>query len=211
MKKYYPILPTVLVYKIFEYKMEFELAQKKEDEVIIFKKLIDLYPDIPDDYIQELELKMYHSLSIFGKSLQKYKEKDPDEKNDEFRYNQRIEQEKEILYNCIDNFDKISKTPIKIGSYDDIIKEEDIIKWGIVNFFNSYIQISSPNIKIEKVNKDNRIVQDIYIKIFDYNEYNIYFKSVDFVENITIVDEDGNYVNEIQQYETAEKNIYWSK
>jgi hypothetical protein len=208
-KRYYPILPTILVYKIFEYKIDFELAQKKEDEINIFKKIIQLYPNIPDDYIQELESKMYYSLSKFGKNLQKFKEKNSDERYHEFKYDQRIEQEKENLNICIDNFDKNSKIPIKIANYDFDFDEEDNLNVGMINFFESYIRISTSFAKIEKVNKNNSIARNVYIKIFDYNEYMIHFQSIDFPEYITIVDEEDNEIEEIHQYETVEKNIYW--
>ena len=67
-----PILPTVVIYKIFEMKAQLDFALKRDQELAYFSELIEAYPDIEDTFILTLDEEKFITLSKFAWELKKY-------------------------------------------------------------------------------------------------------------------------------------------
>jgi hypothetical protein len=191
MVKYFPILPTVLVYKIFELKIEFEKMEKKTQELKKFKELIESYRDIKDEFIFDLRKQNFESLSNFAVCLQRFSMK----RKDSFMNSSAdMDYLMNIYEGLQENFDSGKSLivlhddftfdfgSIVINPDDPSLEDEDITLACFVERFVELCEISDK--KTEKKINDRLTVYETSYKLFDYNNWNLVRQ-----ENVLVEDE----------------------
>ena len=208
-----PILPTVLIYKIFEMKAEFEFALKRDQELAYYAEMIEAYPDIEDTFIVKLKEEKFITLSKFAWELKKYGQG----RKYKFWWLENDREHLQLIHDelCFENcmvklsFDT-NKDKIFLGDDSTISEfdEDHDFKDNslITSFLENFIDMEKFFCKVD--NKEE-VTQRFY-KLFDYNDWNL-VEEVDYERyEVQYEDHFGNIQNEVQ-YEPTKTTIWLKK
>ena len=208
-----PILPTVVIYKIFEMKAEFDFALKRDQELAYFSELIEAYPDIEDTFIVKLKEEKFITLSKFAWELKKYgqgrKYKFWWLEND--RSHLQLIHDELCFENCIVklSFDT-NKNNIFLGDDSTISEFDEDHDFKDNSLITSFLENFTSMEKFSRKVENNQEVTRRFYKLFDYNDWNL-VEEVDYERyDVQYEDQFGNIQNEYQ-YEPIKIRIWLKK
>jgi hypothetical protein len=196
-----PILPTVVIYKIFEMKAEFDFALKRDQELAYFSEMIEAYPDIEDTFILKLKDEKFVTLSKFAWELKKYGQgrKYKFWWLDNDRSHLQLINDELSFENCMVklSFDT-NKDKIFLGDDSTISEFDEDHDFKDNSLFTSFLEnfINMENFFYKVDNKEE--VSRRFYKLFDYNDWNL-VEEVSYERyDVQYEDQFGNIQNEYQ-------------
>ena len=206
-----PILPTVIIYKIFEMKAEFDFALKRDQELAYFSEMIEAYPDIEDTFIVKLKDEKFITLSKFAWGLKKYGQGRNFWWLDNDREHLQLIHDELCFENCMIklSFDT-NKNSIFLGDDSTISEFDEDHDFKDNSLFTMFIE-NFTNIEnfFCKVDNTEEVTRRFY-KLFDYNEWNLVEKVEYERYDVHIEDQLGNIQNGFQ-YEPMKTTICLKK
>jgi len=229
MKNLFPILPTVIMNQIFDYKKEFNKALKADEELEYFNQMINLFPNISNDFLENLSIKGFYSLSCFGNYIH-YKFNSNNESINHQTINS-FKEDLQSIYHKLISFRKINQLKeISIGTcnpswyleHDNILYKNYLESdnfFAAFTFFNFFDSSSLYSKKIESLIIDKKIGDEYkdlnyrlikyfqYVKFFDYIPWIFKIESGWFFERE--FDNEGNDLTE--NYDLSEIDVDYTK
>jgi hypothetical protein len=227
--KNFTILPTSIMNKIFDSKQYFDRALKADKELEYFGELVNMFPNISDDFIEKLALEKYVSLCLIALYLKnKIHEKDEDVTLQSILS---IKEDTKCIYDKLIECRKIKnleEIPLGICNpswpleqenilYKDYIEKENA--FAAYTFFNFFDRsglyqedfedsIINKSLGEEYKHLNYRLKKYFqYIKFFDYLPWTFKLETGWFFEQD--FDEHGNDITE--DYELSEVDVDYTK